>query len=156
MSFYETRATGSRAGSGSAVNAIPTVIQEKVDKIQQMVKKSQYGQLQGDIEVTKNIDGNYNVSYTQVKEYGTLKSATIGVSDIPARKETTHTTYILDNNGKRIDTIRKTETEYQESQKAANKANSDWTGANANRGISRKEKRRLKEAAQWAALHTKR
>ena len=148
-----TCSSGSRAGSGSTVNAIPTVIQEKVDKIQQMVKKSQYGQLQGDIEVTKDRNGNYNVSYTQVKEYSTLKSATIGVSDIPARKETTHTTYILDSNGKRIDTIRKTETEYQKPQKAVS---SDWTGANANRGISRKEKRRLKEAAQWAALHTKR
>lgn len=143
----------SKAKKVLAYSAIPTVIQEKIDKIQQMVKKSQYGQLQGNIEVTKGTSGNYNVSYTQVKEYGTLKSATIGVSDIPARKETTHTTYILDSNGKRIDTIRKTETEYQKSQEAVN---SDWTGANANRGISRKEKRRLKEAAQWAALHTKR
>lgn len=146
-----TCSSGSRAGS-----AIPTVIQEKVEKIKQMTKKSQYGNLQGNIEVTKDRNGNYNVSYTQVKEYDTLRSATIGVGDIPARKKTTHTTYVLDSNGKRIDTIRKTETEYQKSQKAANKANNDWTGANANRGISRKEKRRLKEAAQWAALHTKR
>lgn len=139
----------SNAGGGGG---IPAAIQSKVDKVRQMTKKSSFGELQGDIKVTKDKNGNYNLSYTQVKSYDTLKSSTIGVGDIPARKETTYTTYVMNKDGKRIDTIRRTETEYDKSKskKTENsKASNDWTGGNANRGISRKEMRRLKNIFGW-------
>ena len=135
---------GGRDGSGG----IPAVIQSKVDKVRQMTKKSSYGELQGDIKVTKDRNGNYNLSYTQVINYDTIKSNTIGVGDIPARKETTYTTYVLDKNGKRINTIRKTEKNYKDEPSKA--TTNDWTGANANRGISRTAKRRMKNAMEWA------
>ena len=123
-----------------------------------MTKNSSYGELQGDIKVTKDKNGNYNLSYTQVKIYDTLKSSTIGVGDISARKETTYTTYVMNKDGKRIDTIRKTETEYDKSKsKKAENSNvsNDWNGANANRGISRKEIRRRKAAQKWAERYIK-
>lgn len=103
---------GSSGKGGGGSGSIPAVIQSKVDKVRQMTTKSSYGELQGDIKVTKDKNGNYNLSYTQVKSYGTLKSSTIGVGDIPARKVTTYTTYVINKDGKRIDTIRKTETKY--------------------------------------------
>lgn len=140
----------SNMGSG---NSIPTAIQEKVSKIKEMTKKSSYGDLQGNIKVTRDRNGNYNVSYTQVKNFDVLKSSTIGVGDIPARIETTYTTYVLNKEGKRIDTIRRTETEYQKTER---KTLSDWSGANANMGTSRKEKRRVKNAAKWADLQIRR
>lgn len=140
------------AGGGSGGGSIPAVIQSKVDKVRQMTTKSSYGELQGDIKVTKDKNGNYNLSYTQVKSYDTLKSSTIGVGDIPARKETTYTTYVVNKDGKRIDTIRKTKTEYDKSKSKktenSNGAN-DWGGGNANRGFSRKELRRLKNIFGW-------
>lgn len=137
-----------KGGGGGRSGGIPAVIQSKVDKVRGMTKKSSYGELQGDIKVTKDRDGNYNLSYTQVKTYDTLKSSTIGVGDIPARKETTYTTYVLDKNGKRINTIRRTEKNYKDEPSKAT-AN-DWTGVNANRGISRAAKRRMKNAMEWA------
>ena len=139
----------SSRGGKIGVGNVPTIIQEKVAKVKEMVKKSPYGELQGDIKVTKDENGNYNLSYTQVKSYDTLKSDTIGVGDIPARKETTYTTYVMDKNGKRIDTKRKTETEYGKAEKTAP---SDWTGANANMGTSKAAKRKLKNAQNWADI----
>lgn len=103
-----TNKGGGRGGSGG----IPAAIQSKVDKVRQMAKKSSYGELQGDIKVTKDRNGNYNLSYTQVRSYGTLKSSTIGVGDIPARKEITYTTRVMNKEGKKINTIRKTEIEW--------------------------------------------
>ena len=144
----------SNMGSGG----IPAAIQSKVDRVRQMTTKSSYGELQGDIKVTKDKNGNYNLSYTQVKSYDTLKSSTIGVDDIPARKETTYTTYVMNKDGKRIDTIRKTETEYNKSKsKKTENSNvsNDWNGTNANRGISRKEIRRRKAAQKWAERNVK-
>lgn len=141
----------SNAGGGGG-GGIPAVIQSKVDKVRRMTIKSSYGELQGDIKVTKDKNGNYNLSYTQVKSYDTLESSTIGVGDIPARKETTYTTYVVNKDGKRIDTIRKTKTEYDKSKKQktenSNGAN-DWGGGNTNRGFSRKELRRLKNIFGW-------
>lgn len=141
----------SNAGGGGG-GSIPAVIQSKVDKIRRMTIKSSYGELQGDIKVTKDKNGNYNLSYTQVKSYDTLKSSTIGVGDIPARKKTTYTTYVVNKDGKKIDTIRKTKTEYDKSKSKktenSNGAN-DWGGGNANRGFSRKELRRLKNIFGW-------
>lgn len=94
-------------------NAVPAEIQAKVQKVRDTASKNNpFGELEGDIQVIKDEDGNYNLSYTQVKKYGKFKSATIGVGDIPARKETTHTTYVLNNKGMRIKTIRKTDTVY--------------------------------------------
>lgn len=148
-----TYITKGRTGGG-----IPAVIQSKVDKVRQMTKNSAYGELQGDIKVTKDKNGNYNLSYTQVKSYDTLKSSTIGVDDIPARKETTYTTYVMNEDGKRIDTIRKTSTEYSKvkSRKTENSnVSNDWNGTNANRGISRKEIRRRKAAQKWAEHNLK-
>ena len=146
-------------GSGSSGGGgIPAVIQSKVDKVREMTKKSSYGELQGDIKVTKDKNGNYNLSYTQVRSYGTLKSSTIGVGDIPARKETTYTTYVMNKEGKKINTIRKTETEYTKTKKSRTEnsnVSNDWTGANANRGISRKEIRRRKAAQKWAEHNLK-
>ena len=84
-------------------NSVPDEIQAKVQKVRDMVRKnSAYGELEGDIQVSRDENGNYNLSYTQVKKYGELQSATIGVGDIPARKETTHTTYVMDKKGRRI------------------------------------------------------
>jgi hypothetical protein len=93
-----------------------------------------------------------------VKSYDTLKSSTIGVGDIPARKETTYTTYVMNKDGKKIDTIRKKETEYSKakSRKTENSnVSNDWTGTNANRGISRKEIRRRKATQKWAERYIK-
>ncbi len=148
---------GGAAGSSGGSGGIPAVIQSKVDKVRQMTKKSSYGELQGDIKVTKDKNGNYNLSYTQVKSYDTLKSSTIGIGDIPARKETTYTTYVMNKDGKRIDTIRKTETEYNNKSKKSENSNvsNDWNGTNANRGISRKEIRRRKAAQKWAERNVK-
>ena len=132
-------------------NTVPDAIQAKVSKVKEMTKKSPFGELQGDIKVTKDENGNYNLSYTQVKNYDRLKSATIGVGDIPVRKETTHTTYVLDNKGRRINTIRKTETEYG---KPTTAASDDWTGANANMGTSSSAKRKMSSAMKWADMQT--
>ena len=140
---------GGGKGSKGSGGRIPTEIQAKVQKVRDMVNKSSaFGDLVGDIKVSRDKDGNYNLTYTQVKNYGELRSATIGVGDISEREEITHTTHVLNSKGKRINTIRKTETKYK---KAANKTTSDdWTGGNANRGVSRAAKRRMKSAMQWA------
>lgn len=140
---------GSRAGgSGGGIGNIPDVIKARVQKVKDMVNKSSaFGELEGDIKVSRDKDGNYNLSYTQVKNYGRLKSDTIGVGDIPERTETTHTTYVMDKNGRRINTIRNTEKNYTE---PTSTNSADWTGGNANRGISRTAKRRMKNAMKWA------
>lgn len=111
-------------------------------------KNSPFGKLQGDIKASKDKDGNYNLSYTQIKTYGKLRSDTIGVGDIPERQEITHTTYVMDSKGRRIDTIRRTEKNYTDEPSTAQ--SNDWTGGNANRGVSRTAKRRLKNAMEWA------
>lgn len=135
---------------------IPDAIQAKVDKVKKMEEKSQYGELQGDIKVTRDENGNYNLSYTQVRTYDRIESATIGVGDIPARKETTRTVYVLNGDGKRIDTKRKTDTEYYASEKERKSASGDWTGYNANSGTSRVAKRRMKNAMNWAEMQMRR
>lgn len=134
-------------------NTVPDAIQAKVAKVKEMTKKSPYGELQGDIKVTKDENGNYNLSYKQVRNYDRLKSDTIGVDDIPARKETTYTTYVLDNKGRRISTNRKTDTEYFKPAKAAS---DDWSGANANMGTSRTATRRIRNATNWADMQVRR
>ena len=139
---------GSRAGGSGGIGNIPDVIKARVQKVKDMVTKSSaFGELEGDIKVSRDKDGNYNLSYTQVKNYGRLKSDTIGVGDIQKRKEITHTTYVLDSTGKRIKTIRNTEKNYTE---PASTNSADWTGGNANRGVSRTAKRRMKNAMKWA------
>ena len=110
----------SRAGGsgGGGIGNIPDVIEARVQKVKDMVNKSSaYGELEGDIKVSRDKDGNYNLSYTQVRNYGRLKSDTIGVGDIQERKEITHTTRVMDSKGRTINTIRKTETEYLSSAK---------------------------------------
>ena len=93
--------------------ALPPEIQAKVQRVKDIVSKgSVFGDLEGDIQVSIDNDGNYILSYSQVKNYGKLRSATIGVGDIPARKEVTHTTHVLHKSGRRIKTIRKTDTYY--------------------------------------------
>lgn len=135
-------------------NTVPDAIQAKVQKVRDMVNKSSaFGDLEGDIQVSIDENGNYNLSYTQVKNYDRLKSATIGVGDIPARKETTYTTYTFNSEGKRISTKRKTDTEYFKTAKAAS---DDWTGANANMGTSRTATRRTKNAMNWADMQVRR
>ncbi|MCR5167371.1 MAG: HK97 family phage prohead protease [Oscillospiraceae bacterium] len=138
-------------------NTVPDAIQAKVQKVRDMVNKSSaFGDLEGDIQVSIDENGNYNLSYTQVKNYDRLKSATIGVGDIPARKETTYTTYTFNSEGKRISTNRKTDTEYFKSTKAPKTGSDDWTGANANMGTSRTATRRTKNAINWADMQVRR
>lgn len=132
---------------------IPAAISKKVERIKELTKKSQYGKLQGDIKVTKDKNGNYNLSYTQVLEYDRLKSAVMGVGDIPARRETTHTTYVFNSEGKRITNTRNVETEYLKSAKVPTQSE-DWTGANANMGTTRTAQRRLKNAMKWGKLQS--
>lgn len=142
-----------RRSKYSTDNPIPAIIQAKVAKVKELTKKSQFGELQGDIKVTKDDNGNYNLSYTQVKYYDKLKSDTTGVGDIPARKETTNTTYVLNSEGKRINTIRTTDTIYKPT---TSNRQSDWTGANANRGTSRAATRKMSAAMKWADYQMKR
>lgn len=158
-------AHGSKSGTNNASDGniraeqntqIPDTIKAKVDKVKEMAKKSSYGELQGDIKVTKDENGNYNLSFTQVRTYGRIESATIGVGDIQARKETTHTVYVLNSDGKRIDTKRKTDTEYYKSENKRQIASDDWAGANANAGTSRTAKRRMSDAMRWAETQTRR
>lgn len=138
-----------KAKREAAKNGIPAEIQAKVEKVRTMVSKSSaFGTLEGDIKVSKDKDGNYNLSYTQVKSYGRLRSETIGVGDIPERQEITHTTYVMDSKGRKINTIRKTEKNYTDEPSEAR--SNDWTGGNANRGISRTAKRRMKNTMEWA------
>jgi hypothetical protein len=133
----------------AANSGVPAEIQAKVQKVRTMVSKSSaFGKLEGDIKVSKDKDGNYNLSYTQIKTYGKLRSETIGVGDIPERQEITHTTYVMDSKGRRIDTIRRTEKNYKDEPSTAH--SNDWTGGNANRGVSRTAKRRMKNAMEWA------
>jgi hypothetical protein len=110
--------SATRAGkSGGENENIPDAIKAKVQKVRDMAKRSPYGDLEGDVKVSRDKDGNYNLSYTQVRNYGRIKSDTIGVGDIPARKEITRTTRVMDSMGRKINIIRKTETEYSSSVK---------------------------------------
>ena len=149
MGAHTSKAGGNSANSSGSMR-IPDAIQAAVDKVKRMAEKSQYGELQGDIKVTRDENGNYNLSYAQVKNYDRLESATIGVGDIPARRETTNTTYVLNGDGKRIDTKRKTDVEYYPSSARQQGASNDWTGANASAGTSRVAKRRMSNATRWA------